>query len=71
MSAEGEDHTDWVYNSAAPSRPLGLDVYQSSADETADAVASAIAEGYRLIDTAPSDPVALYLNRRLLHLIRL
>ncbi|MCC7125005.1 MAG: aldo/keto reductase [Acidobacteria bacterium] len=38
---------------------LGLGVFQSPPDETAGAVASAIAQGYRLIDTA-----AAYMNER-------
>src|SRR4051794_35591274 len=38
---------------------LGLGVYQSSQEETARAVATAISGGYRLIDTA-----AAYMNER-------
>jgi diketogulonate reductase-like aldo/keto reductase len=38
---------------------LGFGVFQSAPDETADAVGSALAQGYRLIDTAAS-----YLNER-------
>ena len=38
---------------------LGLGVYQSSPEQTAGAVETAIADGYRLIDTA-----AAYLNER-------
>jgi diketogulonate reductase-like aldo/keto reductase len=40
---------------------LGLGVFQSPPDETADAVESAITRGYRLIDTA-----AAYLNELLI-----
>jgi diketogulonate reductase-like aldo/keto reductase len=38
---------------------VGLGVFQSPPDQTASAVESALAEGYRLIDTA-----AAYLNER-------
>lgn len=38
---------------------VGLGVFQSPPDQTATAVESALAEGYRLIDTA-----AAYLNER-------
>jgi 2,5-diketo-D-gluconate reductase A len=38
---------------------LGLGVFQSPPDETADAVESALRHGYRLIDTA-----AAYFNER-------
>jgi diketogulonate reductase-like aldo/keto reductase len=39
-------------NNGVPMPALGLGVYQSSKEETAQAVTTALQNGYRLIDTA-------------------
>ncbi|HNR83519.1 aldo/keto reductase [Ottowia sp.] len=48
-----------TFNNGVHMPALGLGVYQSSPEQTVDAVAAAIASGYRLIDTA-----AAYYNER-------
>jgi len=41
-----------ILNNAVAMPALGLGVYQASPEDTVQAVATAIASGYRLIDTA-------------------
>jgi diketogulonate reductase-like aldo/keto reductase len=56
MTVEG---TSITLNNGVKMPALGLGVYRSSPEETTAAVESALASGYRLIDTA-----AAYLNER-------
>lgn len=59
MSKANHNHPTLRLNNGVHMPALGLGVYQSSPDQTVDAVATAIADGYRLIDTA-----AAYYNER-------